>query len=44
VSFLTNVDSKVGGMVYFFDDNGERYMTEISGPIIPVFTAMAMAK
>lgn len=38
VSFLSNVDSKMGGLVFFFDEKGNRYISEVSGPIIPVFT------
>lgn len=40
VSFLTNVDSRVGGLVFFFDDQGKRYMSEISGAVLPVFTQL----
>ncbi len=38
VSFLTDVDSKFGGLLFFVDANGERQVTEIGGPILPVFT------
>lgn len=43
VSFLTNVDSRVGGMLLFFDDRGERHMAEVYGPIMPVFTQLQTA-
>lgn len=44
VSFLTNVDSRVGGMLFFFDGGGQRHMAEVSGPIIPVFTQLRLAE
>ena len=36
-SFLTDVDSKVGGLLFFFDSDGNRYIAEVGGPILPVF-------
>ena len=36
-SFLTDVDSKVGGLVFLFDRQGNRYIAEVGGPILPVF-------
>jgi methane/ammonia monooxygenase subunit B len=36
-SFLTDVDSKIGGLLFFFDTQGNRYITEVGGPILPVF-------
>jgi methane/ammonia monooxygenase subunit B len=36
-SFLTDVDSKVGGLVFLFDPQGNRYIAEVGGPILPVF-------
>lgn len=44
VSFLTNVDSRVGGMLFFFDSGGQRHMAEVSGPIVPVFTQLRLAE
>ena len=44
VSFLTNVDSRVGGMLFFFDDHGQRHMSEVSGAIVPVFTQLHLAQ
>lgn len=38
VSFLTDVDSKFGGLVFLFDDTGARHIAEIGGPIVPTFT------
>ncbi len=38
VSFLTDVDSKFGGLLFFVNDKGERQHAEIGGPILPVFT------
>ncbi len=40
VSFLTDVDSKLGGLIFFYSPHGERNIAEISGPIIPVFTEL----
>ena len=40
VSFLTDVDSKFGGLLFFVDKSGNRLMTEVSGPILPTFTAL----
>ncbi len=37
VSFLTNVDSRTGGLVFFYDANGNRSIGEVYGPILPVF-------
>ncbi len=36
-SFLTDVDSKVGGLLFFFDPEGRRHIAEVGGPILPVF-------
>jgi len=35
-SFLTDVDSKVGGLLFFFDSDGNRYIAEVGGPILAV--------
>ena len=43
VSFLSNVDSRVGGLVFFYDDQGKRHMSEIAGAVLPVFTQMQKA-
>ncbi len=37
VSFLTNVDSRTGGLIFFYDPQGKRYISEVAGPILPVF-------
>lgn len=37
-SFLTDVDSKFGALLFFYDPSGARQIGEISGPILPVFT------
>jgi hypothetical protein len=31
------VDSKVGGLLFLFDREGNRYIAEVGGPILPVF-------
>jgi methane/ammonia monooxygenase subunit B len=36
-SFLTDVDSKFGGLLFFFDAQGRRHIAEVGGPILPVF-------
>ncbi len=38
-SFLTDVDSKIGGLLFFFDSSGTRHIAEVGGPILPVFKA-----
>jgi methane/ammonia monooxygenase subunit B len=38
VSFLTDVDSKFGGLLFTVSPSGERQFTEIGGPILPTFT------
>lgn len=45
-SFLTDVDSKFGGLLFLFDEQGKRHIAEIGGPILPVFrgTKVAMAQ
>jgi methane/ammonia monooxygenase subunit B len=42
-SFLTDVDSKFGGLLFLFDNEGKRYIAEIGGPIIPVFKGIQLA-
>jgi methane/ammonia monooxygenase subunit B len=37
VSFLSNVDSRMGGLIFFYDAKGNRYISEVFGPILPVF-------
>lgn len=40
VSFLTDVDSKFGALLFFETAGGQRQITEIGGPILPVFTQL----
>jgi methane/ammonia monooxygenase subunit B len=40
-SFLTDVESRFGGLLFFFTPDGRREIVEVSGPIIPVFTKLA---
>ncbi len=42
-SFLTDVDSKFGGLLFLFDDSGKRYIAEIGAPILPVFRETKLA-
>lgn len=44
VSFLSDVDSRVGGLAYFWDEQGNRYMSELAGPIVPVIQARSDAQ
>ncbi len=37
-SFLSDVDSRFGGLLFFHESDGTRHLSEIAGPIIPVFT------
>lgn len=37
VSFLSNVDSRTGGLIFFYDAKGNRYISEVYGAILPVF-------
>jgi methane/ammonia monooxygenase subunit B len=39
-SFLTDVDSKVGGLLFLFDSEGRRHIAEVGGPILPVFKSI----
>jgi len=43
VSFLTDVDSKFGGLMFFYNDKGERRIAQIGGPIVPTFTELSAA-
>lgn len=36
-SLMGNPDSSYGGLLFFFDDRGNRTIAEVSGPAIPVF-------
>ncbi len=40
VSFLTDVDSKFGGLLFFTTPNGQRQISEIGGPILPTFVQL----
>lgn len=42
VSFLTNVDARTGGLVFFYDNEGKRSISEVYGPIIPVFKGVRL--
>ena len=39
-SFLTDVDSKFGALLFFYTPDGKRRMGEIDGAILPVFTEL----
>lgn len=38
-SFITDVDARFGALLFFYEPDGTRQITEIAGPILPVFTA-----
>jgi len=42
-SFMTDVDARFGGLLFFYEADGKRHLSEISGPILPVFTGPAVA-
>ena len=39
-SFLTDVDSKFGALLFFYTPDGKRRISEIGGAILPVFTEL----
>jgi methane/ammonia monooxygenase subunit B len=39
-SLMGNPDSSYGALLFFFDDRGKRFVSEVSGPAIPNFTAL----
>jgi len=36
-SFVTDVDARFGGLMFFYESDGTRHLAEIAGPILPVF-------
>ena len=34
---VEDTDNRVGGLLFFFDDAGERHIANVSGAIVPVF-------
>ena len=36
-SLLNDPDSRMGGLFFFFDAQGNRYSTAVYGPVIPKF-------
>jgi methane/ammonia monooxygenase subunit B len=36
-SLIYDPDSRFAGMLFFFGDNGDRFHTEVGGPMLPVF-------
>jgi methane/ammonia monooxygenase subunit B len=34
---INDADSRIGGLVYFFDSDGERYISSITSAVIPKF-------
>lgn len=39
-SLMGNPDSSYGALLFFFDANGKRMVSEVSGPAVPNFTAL----
>ena len=39
-SLMGNPDSSYGAVLFFFDSQGKRTVSEVSGPAIPVFTTL----
>ena len=37
-SFLTDVDARIGALLFFYNDNGERKIVDVASSILPVFT------
>jgi hypothetical protein len=37
---MGNPDSSYGAPLFFFDDSGKPFVSEVSGPAIPNFTAL----
>ena len=37
-SFITDVDARFGALLFFYEADGTRHISEISGPVLPVFT------
>lgn len=42
VSFITNVDARTGGLLFFYDGEGKRSISEVHGPIVPVFKGVRL--
>ena len=38
IGLVKGPDNSYGGLVYFFDEAGDRFLTSIGGPILPKFT------
>lgn len=36
-SVIRDADSRFGGLLFFFDDQGNRYLSSVSGPLIPEY-------
>lgn len=36
-SFVTDVDARFGGLMFFYESDGTRHIAEVAGPILPVF-------
>ena len=37
-SLLNDPDNRVGGLLFFYDETGQRYISNVSGAIVPIFT------
>ncbi len=41
VSFLNDIDSRIGGVIFTYDDQGKRNLSELSGSIVPHFSELS---
>jgi methane/ammonia monooxygenase subunit B len=39
-ALLNDPDNRVGGLLFFFDSDGKRLITNVYGPIVPIFTKL----
>ena len=37
-AFLTDVDARIGALLFFYNDNGNRKIVDVASSILPVFT------
>ena len=37
-AFLTDVDARVGALLFFYDEEGNRKILDVASSILPVFT------
>jgi len=37
MGLLSDPDSSLGALMFFYDANNKRYLSELYGPLVPVF-------